>query len=125
MNDAEADGDQTYFLVTAPAMSADPSYGGLNGPDRPVINTDDETAGFTVSADSGDTTEFGGTATFLIALTTRPSANVTIGLSSSNANEGTVSPSSVTFTPSNWNSPRTMTTTDPRETRRLGLLPGH
>jgi hypothetical protein len=36
---------------------------------------------------------------------------VTIGLSSSDTTEGTVSPSSLTFTPANWNTPRTVTVT--------------
>ncbi|NIM95441.1 MAG: hypothetical protein GTO18_17225, partial [Anaerolineales bacterium] len=35
-------------------------------------------AGYTVSAISGDTTESGGTATFTIVLNTQPTANVTV-----------------------------------------------
>ena len=39
----------------------------------------------------------------------QPSANVTIGLSSSDTTEGTISPSSLTFTSVNWSSAQTVT----------------
>ena len=54
------------------------------------------------------TSESGETDTFTIVLDTQPTADVTIGLSSSDPTEGTVSPSSLTFTASNWNSPQTV-----------------
>ena len=57
------------------------------------------------------TTEGGGTATFTVVLNTQPTANVTIGLSSSDTTEGTVSPASLTFTTANWNSAQTVTVT--------------
>jgi len=57
------------------------------------------------------TTETGGTANFSIVLTGQPTANVTIGLTSSNTNEAAVSPASVTFTPGNYNTPQTVTVT--------------
>ena len=46
-----------------------------------------------------------------MVLNAAPSADVTIGLSSSNPGEGTVSPSSLTFTSTNWNVPQTVTVT--------------
>jgi hypothetical protein len=70
-----------------------------------------ETAGFTVSSISGNTTEAGGTATFTVKLSSQPTANVTIGVSSSNTMEGTVSPSLLTFTSANWNANQTVTVT--------------
>ena len=74
--------------------------------------TDNDTAGVTVTPTSGLTTsEAGGTATFTVVLNTQPTADVTIGLSSSDTTEGTVSPPSVTFTPLNWNVPQTVTVT--------------
>ncbi len=69
-------------------------------------------AGITVNPTSGlTTTEAGGSDTFTIVLDSAPTANVTIGLSSSNTAEGTVAPSSVTFTTANWNTPQTVTVT--------------
>src|SRR5262249_47109865 len=51
------------------------------------------TPGITVAPTTGlMTTEKGGQATFAIRLETRPSADVTIGLMSSDTSEGTVSP---------------------------------
>src|SRR5688500_2281975 len=57
------------------------------------------------------TTESGGQETFAIVLDARPTANVTIPLSSSDENEGTVAPGRVTFTPANWNAPQIITVT--------------
>ena len=72
----------------------------------------DWTPGTIVTPTSGLTTsEANGPATFTIALTSRPSSNVIISLSSSDATEGTVWPSSLTFTASNWNQPQTVTVT--------------
>ena len=51
------------------------------------------------------TTEAGGTATFTVRLTSQPTADVTVGLSSSDPGEGTVSSASLTFTPGNWTRP--------------------
>jgi hypothetical protein len=68
--------------------------------------------GITVSTPSGSaTTEAGGTVTFTVKLNTQPTANVTIGLSSSDTTEGTVSPSLIIFTTANWNTPQTVTVT--------------
>jgi hypothetical protein len=57
------------------------------------------------------TTEAGGTATFTVALSTLPVADVTIGLSSSRPAEATVSPSSLTFTSADGTTPKTVTVT--------------
>ena len=46
-----------------------------------------------------------------VVLDTAPTANVTIGLSSSDTTEGTLSASSLTFTPLNWNVAQTVTVT--------------
>src|SRR5213075_2677843 len=92
--------------------SGDANYRGRNASDVAVTNTDNDTAGITVAPTSGlTTTEAGGTATFTIVLDSKPTANVTIGICSSNTGEGTVSASSVTFTTANWNTPQTITVT--------------
>jgi hypothetical protein len=57
------------------------------------------------------TTEAGGTATFTVVLNSKPTADVTIGLSSSRTAEGTVSPTSIVFNSSNWNTAQTVTIT--------------
>src|SRR5438093_1417583 len=101
-----------YRVGTAPARSTDPNYNNLNAADVSVTNTDNDVAGITVNPTSGLTTsEAGGTATFTVVLTSQPTANVTIGLSSSDLTEGTVSPASLTFTTANWNVAQTVTVT--------------
>ena len=57
------------------------------------------------------TTESGGNATFVVVLNCEPTAEVTVGLSSSDTTEGTVSPTVVTFTNLSWNIPQTVTVT--------------
>ena len=112
VDDALDDGDVAYTIVTAAATSADVIYNGINAADVAVTNTDNDGSGITVSPIAGlTTTEAGGTATFTVVLTSQPTANVTIGLSSSNTAEGTVAPASVTFTNLNWNVAQTVTVT--------------
>ena len=62
------------------------------------------------------TSESGTKATFSVVLTSQPTANVTIPLSSSDTTEGTVSPASLTFTPANWNVPKVVTVTGKDDT---------
>ncbi|MEO8216430.1 MAG: Calx-beta domain-containing protein [Acidobacteriota bacterium] len=112
VDDTLADGNIAYTIVTAPASSTDPKYAGLNPADVSVTNNDNDTPGITVAPTTGlITTESGGTAQFTIVLNTTPTADVTIALSSSDSTEGSVSASSVTFTPANALIPRTITVT--------------
>ncbi len=77
-----------------------------------IVNcTDNDIAGFTIGLISGNTSEAGGTATFTVKLKTQPSADVSIGLSSSDTTEGTVNPASLTFTSGNWDTNQTVTVT--------------
>jgi hypothetical protein len=111
VDDLVDDGDIAYSIVLAPASSTDAAYNGQDAADLSATNIDDDVAGITVSAISGNTTEAGGTATFTVALESQPTVAVTIDLSSSDTSEGTVSPASLTFTTANWNTPRTVTVT--------------
>jgi Ca2+-binding RTX toxin-like protein len=73
--------------------------------------TDNDTAGFEILPISGNTSEFGSQATFDIRLRSQPTADVTIGLTSSNIAEGTVLPANLTFNSTNWNVYQTVTVT--------------
>jgi hypothetical protein len=111
-NDAVDDGDIAYSIVTGTTSSADPTYNGLAVADVSLSNTDDDGAGILVNPTAGlSTTEAGGTATFTVVLSSQPTADVTIGLASSDTTEGTVAPASLLFTPANWNLARTVTVT--------------
>ena len=111
VDDVIAGGDTAYQLVASNTTSDDAAYNGLTVADPTLTNTDNDTAGITVTTISGSTTEAGGTATFTIVLISEPTADVTIGISSSNTDEGTVSTATLTFTSANWNTPQTVTVT--------------
>ncbi len=89
---------------------------GLAAPaDATLILRDDE-FGLAVSAVSGGpVTETGGQATFTVRLNTEPSAAVTVAVTSQDPGEGTVDPSSLTFTtatgPGGWDTAQTVTAT--------------
>ncbi|MBM4090879.1 MAG: DNRLRE domain-containing protein [Planctomycetes bacterium] len=112
LDDDLRDGPVAYSVVIAAAVSTDARYNGIDAPDPSFTNLDNDTPGITVSAPSGpSTTEAGGTVTFTIVLDSQPAADVTIGLSSSDTTEGTVSPTGVTFTSVNWATPQVLTVT--------------
>ncbi len=111
VDDAVVDGNVGYTVSFA-VSSSDGSYNNFSVPPVSVTNDDNDTAGITVSPTSGlVTTESGGTATFTVVLTTQPSADVTLALSSSDTTEGTVSPTPLTFTSADWNIAQTVTVT--------------
>ncbi|HZF10624.1 MAG TPA: hypothetical protein VFE33_17700 [Thermoanaerobaculia bacterium] len=69
--------------------------------------------GAIVTPSSIVTSESGQSATFTVRLTSPPASDdtVTVTVTSSNTNEGTVQPPSLTFTVENWNNPQTVTVT--------------
>lgn len=96
--------------------SADPIYNSLPPPVNFVFSvTDDDTAGFTISPSSGLLVSENGdplTTTISVVLTSQPLSDVNFPtISSSNTSEITVSPSNLTFTSSNWNTPQLITLT--------------
>ncbi len=116
VDDSLDDGTQTYNITLGSPTSTDTGYSGLSSQTVSVSTTDNDTAGITVSAVSGQATEAGGTATFTVKLDSEPTANVTISVTSEDTGEGTVSPSSLTFEPTNangriWSSAQTVTVT--------------
>lgn len=93
----------TYYL----AVTKTAAYGWLGAY---TVNIAAEPVGITVSAASPLVTREGGPGTsFSVVLETQPAADVTIPVSSSNTNEGTLSTASLVFTPDNWNVPQIVT----------------
>jgi hypothetical protein len=88
---------------------------GENGEPRIFFLFPDEptpTPGITVSPTNGVvTSEPGGQDSFEVVLNMQPTADVTIGISSSDTSEGEVDVSSLIFTPANWDIPQTVTIT--------------
>ncbi len=75
--------------------------------------TDDDAAGFTVveSGGSSATSETGTTDDFTVVLDAKPTSDVVITVTTGDATEGTVSTTTLTFTPANWDTPQTVTIT--------------
>ncbi|MBW3587034.1 MAG: VCBS repeat-containing protein, partial [Cyanobacteria bacterium 0813] len=109
--------NRPYTIVTAPASSTDSKYSGLDASDVSLTN-------MFVYADYSYnqypqivvgptneliTTEAGDTANFSVVLTQQPIADVVIPVSSDNTAEGTVSVSTLKFTPDNWDTAQTVT----------------
>lgn len=110
VNDSIAE-DAHVSTITHEAVSFDMNYFEIDIDDVVANVTDNDTAGFTVSAISDNTTEAGGTATYTIVLTSQPTESVSIPVSSNNTSEGTIATSSLFFSTSSWNLPRTITVT--------------
>lgn len=70
------------------------------------------TPGITVSAAANPSTdESGATETINVVLNTEPTADVNIGVSSDNVNEGTVNTAMLSFNATNWNQPQSVVVT--------------
>ena len=76
--------------------------------DVSVTVTDDDTAGVSVSPTSLSVNE-GGTTTYTVVLDTEPNSSVTVTPSSGDTDVATLSPASLTFTSSNWDTAQTIT----------------
>lgn len=111
VNDALADGDQAYSVQLSAAVSTDSAYNALDPADVSVTNTDDDVPAFLVTPLSVQTSETGTMASISLSLSAGPSADVIVGVSSSNAAEATVSPGTLTFTPGDYATPHVITVT--------------
>jgi gliding motility-associated-like protein len=116
-DDPQIDGDIVYTL-TATANGG----GYTNQTDTVgVVNEDDDTPGITITPNNASgavdgngnliTTEAGASNTFSVVLDAQPTANVTVTITGLDATEGTLSTTTLTFTPANWNTPQTVTVT--------------
>jgi hypothetical protein len=106
--DDAVDGDITYDVDLSASGSVE--FEGTTAKVR-VTNEDVDSAEIRVTAAATlSTSESGGSATFQVELSSIPTQDVVIALASSNTAEGTV-PVSITFTPAEWNTPKTVTIT--------------
>ncbi len=111
VNDNNIDGNAGYTIKLDNVVSNDINYNGQTIAEVPVINIDNDGAGFNVSPISRDTVENGTNATFTVQLTNQPTADVNITLSSSNTAEGKIDKSILRFNTVNWNTPQLITVT--------------
>jgi hypothetical protein len=111
LDDHAVNGDQTY-QITGIASSADQFFNGLVIPPVNVTNRETDVAAIVVTPVTSLTTPgVGGTATFAVALTSRPTGTVTIALRASDPRSLSVSRPSLTFTPGDWAMPRLVNVT--------------
>ena len=105
-------GNLLRFAMWIPLLVGACSFSAAPGDNLDARDPDSDTARITVAPTAGLITgEDGAQATFTIVLGSKPNADVTIGLTSSGTAEGTVTPTSVVFTPVDWNTARTITVT--------------
>lgn len=107
VQDAVAEGNET-IVVDITSMT-----NGSESGSQQVTTTiiDDDSVGLTVSRNSLAVSESGSTETFTVKLNTQPASNVVLSVMSSDTTEAKVSPATLTFTPSNWNTAQTVTVT--------------
>lgn len=101
--------ETVQITLSTPSPTANYVLGGTTAATVTIV--DNDTAGVSIQPASGIVSELGGQAVFNVVLTSRPTANVAINLSSSDTGEGTVSTPAITFTTANWNIPQTVTVT--------------
>lgn len=113
VDDQRADDDQPCLVMFAPAISEDPGYQGFDAPDVALVNRDNDTAALRIALPQRGATGEGAanTTTFEVALASQPTGAVQVNLTSTRADEGLPSPSTLTFTELNWHAPQRVTVT--------------
>lgn len=104
------DGDQAYKLKIT-AVSEDEDFNGLSTESVELTNLDMTKPGFIFSETALTTNEdqHQEPATFTVKLSSSPSADVRLTLSSSDPDKGTVMPDTLVFTKDNWREAQTVT----------------
>jgi hypothetical protein len=113
VDDFLLDGAKNCLISSSPSTSVDQVYVNKTMPVVTVVNVDNDTPGFTyVPITAAITTEGGGQAQFSVILNTIPTGNISVtGITTSDSTEATISPTSFSFGPTNWNIPQVMTLT--------------
>lgn len=112
VDDSAFDGPVDYVVRVGPSMSSAILYDGVAGADVVLTNIDDDMPGLVVLPQSDmHTREDGSSAELTVELTSQPSSDVDLTISSSNTLEGTPAPTFFTFTALDWSVPRTVTVT--------------
>ncbi|MCP4799982.1 MAG: hypothetical protein GY893_08545, partial [bacterium] len=128
VNEFIIDGNQNSTLTIAiDDANSDNDFDALANQTVSVQTIDDDVAGITVIETGGDTTvqESGTSDTFSVALTAQPTSNVEVNISQPNnpgsfgkeimnagvSDEASISVTTLTFTPANWNIPQEVVVT--------------
>lgn len=112
VDDDEADGNILGRIITAPAVSADLRYHGINPSDVGVTNLDNEMVQISVTpAGSIDTSEDGTQAIITLRLSAPPTADVVVPVVNPDASEWSLDRSELRFTPADWATAQVLTVT--------------
>ena len=111
VDDTSVDGDINYSISFS-VQSADNTYDGMALTSVSATNQDNDSAGITLTPDTGLVTSENLTSdSFTVVLDSQPANTVSVTITSSNTDEGSLSPATLTFTTGNWNTPQTVTVT--------------
>ncbi|MBQ4359837.1 MAG: hypothetical protein II767_06235, partial [Proteobacteria bacterium] len=110
VDDHLKDGDQTYKIKVT-TVSEDIEFKDLTTESVELTNIDTTKPGFVFSETALTTYEDqeAEAASFTVVLSSKPASDVSLTVSSSKPEEGTVSPVTLKFTAENWNVPQTVT----------------
>lgn len=111
IDDLAADGNQAVDIVFQVSSNSEKRFAALDDKTATVLVEDNDAIGFLLSKTEALVSELATEDTFTLQLTAQPASDVVLELSSNDTDEVTVSDSSVTFTPINWNIPQTVTVT--------------
>ena len=106
--DADAVNDAASIAHAVDASRSANEYDNMTIAGVAVTVTDDDTAGVSVS-ETTLTVDEGGSGSYTVRLNTQPTSNVVISVTKTGSTDVTVSPATLTFTTSNWNTPQTVT----------------
>ncbi|MEX2466935.1 MAG: Ig-like domain-containing protein, partial [Gemmatimonadota bacterium] len=114
VDDEVVDGPQTSTVtVGVDPDRSDADYRELPSQSVTVTTLDDDGAAIQITESGGSTvvTEAGAIDAFTVRLTSQPTANVVLSVTSSDTGEATVSPGTLTFTPGDWDEPQPVSVT--------------
>ncbi len=109
VDDGRADGDREFRVRFGPVTSTDVAYGKVADLTVRGVNSDDDVPGLVWSYNLPLTVLESGTLQYSLALGTQPDLPVLVQISSGASNEVSVTPALLTFTPSDWRTPRLVT----------------
>ncbi|MCA9176491.1 MAG: hypothetical protein KDB14_18515, partial [Planctomycetales bacterium] len=114
VDDVSVDGDQgTTVTVSINDTLSDNAFDPVADQTVSVTTVDNDVAGLVIVESGGSTSvnESGTTDIFTVALAAQPATPVVVDIISGNTSEATVAPVQLTFTPSTWSTPQTVTVT--------------
>ncbi len=113
VDDDEVDGDIDYTLTIGVVNEQSDATYHDQSETLTVTNLDDDSSGIviTMPGDEISTDESGTSDSFEVMLNSQPASDVVISISGLDDTEGELDVSQLTFTPSNWDQPQTVTVT--------------